>query len=80
MARGTRQQRERQQGLWIPAADIRRGGGHPFYQRLNALLKELIRNEASPSGRRTLWRCTAFCGSHWTRPCRIIPRSRGPAG
>ncbi|MCX6615008.1 MAG: hypothetical protein NTZ98_02785, partial [Acidobacteria bacterium] len=40
MAMGTRQQRERQQGLWIPAADIRRGGGHPFYQRLNALLDE----------------------------------------
>ena len=44
MAMGTRQQRECQQGLWIPAADIRRGGGHP--------LKELIRNEASPGGRR----------------------------
>jgi hypothetical protein len=44
MAMGTRQRRERQQGLWIPAADIRRGGGHP--------LKELIRKEASPSGRR----------------------------
>jgi len=42
MAMGTRQQRERQQGLCIRAADIRRGGGHP--------LKELIRNEASPGG------------------------------
>ena len=31
MAMGTRQQRERQQGLWIPAADIRRGGGHPLF-------------------------------------------------
>jgi len=40
MAMGTRQQRQRQQGLWIPAADIRRSGGHPFYQRLNALLDE----------------------------------------
>jgi hypothetical protein len=28
MAMGTRQQRERRQGLWIPAADIHRGGGH----------------------------------------------------
>jgi len=42
MAMGARQQRERQQGLWIAAAGIRRGGGHP--------LKELIRNEASPGG------------------------------
>lgn len=40
MAMGTRQQRERQEGLWIPTADIRRGGGHPFYQRLNAVLDE----------------------------------------
>jgi hypothetical protein len=40
MAVRTRRQRERQQGLWIPAADIRGGGGHPFYQRLNALLDE----------------------------------------
>ena len=40
MAMGTRQQRERQEGLWIVAAEIRRGGGHPFYQRLNALLDE----------------------------------------
>jgi hypothetical protein len=44
VAMGTRQQRERQQGLWIPAAGIRRGGGNP--------LKELIRKEASPGGRR----------------------------
>ena len=27
MAMGTRQQRERQQGLWFRAVDIRRGGG-----------------------------------------------------
>jgi len=27
VAMGTRQQRERRQGLWIPAADVRRRGG-----------------------------------------------------
>jgi len=40
MAMGTPEQREREEGLWISAADIRRVGGHPFCQRLNALLDE----------------------------------------
>lgn len=40
MAMGTRKRRERQEGLWIAAADLPGGSGHPFYQRLNALLDE----------------------------------------
>ena len=34
------QQRERQGDLWIAAGDIAESPGHPFYQRLNALLAE----------------------------------------
>jgi len=66
MTMGTRQQRERQQGLWTPAADIRRGGGHP--------LKELIRNEASPGGtglpppRFTKIRKNGDCDAYHHRP------------
>jgi len=37
MAMGKRQA-ERQEDLWIVAADLPQGPGHPFYQRLNQLL------------------------------------------
>lgn len=41
MALGTRKQRERtQQQFWVPAAEVVRPSGHPFYARLNALLDE----------------------------------------
>ena len=40
MAMGTRKQQERQEDLWIAAADLPRSGGHPFYERLNELLAE----------------------------------------
>lgn len=40
MAMGTRKQGERQEGLWIAAADLPRTAGHPFYERLNGLLEE----------------------------------------
>ncbi len=40
MAMGTRKQQERQEGLWIATAELPRSGGHPFYERLNALLEE----------------------------------------
>jgi len=67
MAMGTRQQRERQQGLWIPAADIRRGGGHPFYQRLNSLLDEegfdpFVEGKVRTRATRPRW------GGRWPRP------------
>jgi transposase len=40
MAMGTRKQRERQEDLWIAAAELPRTAGHPFYERLNGLLEE----------------------------------------
>jgi transposase len=40
MAMRTRKQQERQEGLWIATAELPRSGGHPFYERLNALLEE----------------------------------------
>ena len=40
MAMGTRKQRERQEGLWIAAAELPRSAGHVFYERLNELLEE----------------------------------------
>ena len=38
MAMGTRKDRERQEELWLPAADIRATAAHPFYKGLNELL------------------------------------------
>lgn len=38
MAMGTRKDRERQEPLWLSAAEIRATAAHPFYQRLNELL------------------------------------------
>src|SRR3972149_10265140 len=40
MAMGTRKPRERQEGLWIAAAELPRSAGHWFYERLNQLLEE----------------------------------------
>ena len=40
MAMGTRKQQERQENLWIAAAELPRTAGHPFYERLNELLEE----------------------------------------
>ena len=39
-AMGTRKQRERQEGLWIAAAELPRSAGHWFYERLNQLLED----------------------------------------
>jgi len=35
---GTRQDREKQEDIWIANAELARSPGHPFYQRLNELL------------------------------------------
>ena len=35
-----RRKRERQSELWVPTADLPRGPGHPFYEKLNELLAE----------------------------------------
>ena len=40
MAMGTRKQQERQEGLWIAAAELPRSAGHWFYERLNELLEQ----------------------------------------
>ena len=38
MAMGRRRNRARTSELWIATSDLPRTGGHPFYQRLNAML------------------------------------------
>src|SRR5207248_10443141 len=40
MAMGTRQQRQRQEELWVATATLARPASHPFYDRLNRLLDE----------------------------------------
>jgi transposase len=40
MAMGTRQQRQRQEELWVATAALARPASHPFYARLNRLLDE----------------------------------------
>ncbi len=40
MAMGTRRRRQRQERLWISHSELAKGPGHPFYQRVNALLEE----------------------------------------
>jgi transposase len=38
MAMGRRQDRERQEGLWVAHTQLAASPGHPFYERLNAVL------------------------------------------
>jgi len=38
MGMGTRQGQQKQEEIWIANVDVARSPGHPFYQRLNALL------------------------------------------
>ena len=40
MAMGKRRRRARQPSMWVASADLPRGGGHPFYERLNGVLDE----------------------------------------
>jgi transposase len=40
MAMGTREQRQRQEQLWITHTELATGPGHPFYTRLNELLDQ----------------------------------------
>ena len=37
---GKRRRRARQPSMWVASADLSRGGGHPFYERLNGVLDE----------------------------------------
>ena len=40
MAMGKRRRRARQPSMWVASADLPRGGGHPFYERLHGVLDE----------------------------------------
>jgi transposase len=40
MAMGRRKKRARQGELWLPAQELARSAGHPFYERLNTVLDE----------------------------------------
>ena len=40
MAMGKRRRRARQPSMWVASSDLPRGGGHPFYERLNRVLDE----------------------------------------
>jgi hypothetical protein len=42
MAMGKRQHRERQEDLWVAHTQLAAAPGHPFYERLNAVLDEYI--------------------------------------
>ena len=37
---GKRRRRARQQSMWVPASDLPRSAGHPFYERLNRVLDD----------------------------------------
>jgi transposase len=39
MAMGKRQHRERQEDLWVAHTELATAPGHPFYERLNAVLE-----------------------------------------
>src|ERR1044071_2280777 len=70
MAMGTRRHRQRQEQLWVTHAELAKGPGHPFYQRLNELLdqekfdefaeKECARFYAEKNGRPSLTPGTYF--------------------
>ena len=37
---GKRRRRARQKSMWVPASDLPRSAGHPFYERLNRILDD----------------------------------------
>ena len=47
---GTTRDDGSQQSMWVSAADLPRGGGHPFYERLNRIL-EAAGFDAAKTGR-----------------------------
>lgn len=70
MAMGTRKHRQRQEQLWVTHAELAKGPGHPFYQRLNEFLdtekfdafaeKECTQFYAEKNGRPSLTPGTYF--------------------
>jgi transposase len=62
MAMGTRKHRERQEDLWVAHRELATAPGHPFYERLNAVL-EAERFDAFVEGR-----CAKFYAARYGRP------------
>ena len=62
MAMGRRNQRQRQKGLWVAAADLPQTAAHPFYRRLNELLDEHGFDDFAEQ------RCEQFYAAHMGRP------------
>ena len=62
MAMGRRNQRQRQKGLWVAAADLPQTAAHPFYRRLNELLDEHGFDDFAEQ------RCEKFYAAHMGRP------------
>ena len=62
MAMGRRNQRQRQKGLWVAAADLPHTAAHPFYRRLNELLDEHGFDEFAEQ------RCEKFYAPRMGRP------------
>ena len=59
---GRRNQRQRQKGLWVAAADLPHTAAHPFYHRLNELLDEHGFDDFAEQ------RCEKFYAAHMGRP------------
>ena len=59
---GRRNQRQRQKGLWVAAADLPQTAAHPFYRRLNELLDEHGFDDFAEQ------RCEKFYAAHMGRP------------
>src|ERR1700746_3875442 len=62
MAMGTRKHRERQEALWVAHRELATAPGHPFYERLNAVL-EAGRFDEFVEGR-----CAKFYAARYGRP------------
>ena len=62
MAMGRRQHRERQEDIWVAHAQLATAPGHPFYERLNAVL------DAEGFDRFVEDRCAKFYAQKFGRP------------
>ena len=62
MAMGTREQRTRQEDMWIAHTELATAPGHPFYQRLNELL------EGEGFDKFVEGRCEKFYAAKYGRP------------
>lgn len=59
---GGRGTRERQDELWVPTSALPRGGAHPFYDRVNAILSD------NDLGAFVEWACRKFYPDQVGRP------------